>query len=630
VRWAALLAVTAASGLPIAALYRVVGAPAPDPIAVGTFTPVAASLPVAPPPGKTSGADVTLPDDWRVTHPDARAGWYRLRFRASGAERLGVYLPSVAMNAAVYVNGERIGDGGRFAADDPSGLARNWNRPLLFHVPPRLVHGGEYALDLFVATDLAGTGFLPAPSVAPYGTLAPVHARASFVRRILLWTIVVFRLVVALFTAAIFVMGRRDAYYGWFALCMVAWVLAELNVLVVNVPLPLPLWYWLFNVAIGWWGILAVRLVLSFIGVSKPDAERRLMVGAVAGSVALGALAASGSRWLHPVAINVWLTFAFGASLYLFRGVLPRLRHYPDAIELNVVFVVALSVLGCVLFDLTLQLGLRPRGGLNVPPYAAFVAVVGMGWVLVRRFVGALAEARSLAETLDARLRTERAAVAASSARILATDRARVLAAERARVLRDTDEGLGAQLVSTLALLERPETATAEIQRSVRAALDDLRLVVDSMDPTEGDLLVMLATLRARLQARCEAAGLRVEWRVRDLPPVPDLTPHRVLQILRVVQGAFAAALAAPPGGTLRVTTYATGLDAVVELGLPAGVAMPAEIDRMRARARDVGGVLDVEAAGGAVVLRLALPLAPAPAAAVSHFRGIAGEDSLR
>src|SRR5690606_9219423 len=137
-------------------------------------------------------------------------------------------------------------------------------------------------------------------------------------------------LVVAAFTAAVFFLWRREAYYGWFALCAVTWVLAEANLLVIHVPLPLPLWYWLFAVAIGWWGIVSVRLVLGFIGVRKPRAERVLGWAGGIGSAVLAALALGGAPQFHPLATNVWLTLAFGASLYLFRGVLPRLRAYPD------------------------------------------------------------------------------------------------------------------------------------------------------------------------------------------------------------------------------------------------------------------------------------------------------------
>jgi hypothetical protein len=615
--WLALLLAAMATWLPIAGLHRLVAEPTPGTITSAGFVPVAGA---APPADATTFVPVTLPDDWWASHRGVSEGWYRLRFPATASERLGIYLPSVAMNASARVNGVLVGSGGQFAPR----LARNWNRPLLFAIPARALVAGENVLDLRVVTDRPGTGFLPAPSVAPYATLEAVHARASFVRRTLLWTLVVFRLVVGAFTAAIFLMWRREAYYGWFALCMVLWVLAEANLLAVDVPVGLAAWYWLFNVAIGWWGIIAVRLVLSFIGGSDPRAERRLMLAGIAGSLTLGGLAATGSPLFDPLAINLWLTLAFGASLSLFRGVLPGLRRHPDAIELNVVFVVALSVLGCVLFDLAMQLGLRPRGGLTVPPYAAFVAVVGMGWVLVRRFVGALTDARALAETLEERVREKSAEVAASYRRILATERARVLSAERERILRDTDEGLGAQLVSTLALLERPDTAADEIYEGVRAALDDLRLVVDSLDPSEGDLLVMLATMRTRMQSRLDAAGIHVEWQVVDLPPLADLTPHRVLQILRVLQSAFMAALA-DGNATLRVATRATATSAVVEI---AG-ARPTDLARMRARARDAGVTLETDEGAAPFVVRLVVPFGEA-VATPSPLRGIARPEGVR
>ncbi len=213
------------------------------------------------------------------------------------------------------------------------------------------------------------------------------------------------------------------------------------------------------------------------------------MLAGIAGSVALGGLAASGSPLFDPLAVNLWLTLAFGASCYLFRGVLPRLRDYPDAIELNVVFVVALSVVGLVLADLVMQLGFRPRGGLTVP---AVRGVRGGG----RHGLGAGAAFRRGAPR-GARARDDpRAARAREDRRGRGelrehprTERARVLSEERERILRDMDEGLGSQLVSTLALTERPETRIGGASAiAVRAALDDLRLVVDSLDPFDGEL----------------------------------------------------------------------------------------------------------------------------------------------
>lgn len=635
VRWLALVVATAASWLPIFVLHRLVAIEAPGTIHEAEVALAAAS---SWPPTAAVWTSATLPDDWRATHPQAREAWYRLRFdrEAAAGDRLGIYLPLVTMNASVFVNGRLVGSGGRFA--EP--VARNWNRPLLFALPASALVPGANVLHVRVAADLPGNGLLPAPAVAPLEVLTPFHRRAVFVRRTLLATLIAFRLVVAAFTAAIFAMRRRETYYGWFSLCAVAWVLAEVNLVVVDIPVSLTAWYWFFNVAIGWWGIFAVRLVLSFIGVAKPRAERGLMIAGALGSTALAVLAATGSPYFNPLAVNLWLTLAFGASCYLFRGVLPRLRDYPDAIELNVVFVVASSVIGCVLFDLLMQLGLRPRGDLTVPPYAAFLAVCGMGWVLVRRFVGALTDARAFATTLEERVREKSAEVETSYQRILETERARVLAEERERLLRDMDEGLGSQLVATLAMIERPESEAVVLQRSVRAALDDLRLVIDSLDPLEGELLPVLAMLRSRLQPRFDAAGVRIDWQVEDLPPLADLTPHRVLQILRIVQSVFADALARG-GGTLRVRTgtvravHRPGA-AFVEIAHDGARAhepgpVPVDLDHLRARARAIGAELDLGRSPATARVRLTLPLHGGSwATSPSPVRGMAADEPPR
>jgi signal transduction histidine kinase len=66
--------------------------------------------------------------------------------------------------------------------------------------------------------------------------------------------------------------------------------------------------------------------------------------------------------------------------------------------------------------------------------------------------------------------------------------------------------------------------------------VDDLRLVVDSLEPIEHDLILLLASLRHRLGRRLEAAGLSLIWQVEDIPPLPWLEPPDALHLLRFVQ----------------------------------------------------------------------------------------------
>ena len=50
----------------------------------------------------------------------------------------------------------------------------------------------------------------------------------------------------------------------------------------------------------------------------------------------------------------------------------------------------------------------------------------------------------------------------------------------------------------------------AEISRVLKGCMEDLRLVIDSMESVEADLLLLLATMRFRLAPRIESAGIFV------------------------------------------------------------------------------------------------------------------------
>ena len=124
-------------------------------------------------------------------------------------------------------------------------------------------------------------------------------------------------------------------------------------------------------------------------------------------------------------------------------------------------------------------------------------------------------------------------------AEILQLQRREVLAGERERIMRDMHDGIGGQLVSTLALLDAETPAVKCISEALRAALDDLRLMIDSLDPLEDDDLAMLLGMyRARILPRLQAAGLEVAWQLNDIPHITGLGPHKVLQLLRILQEA--------------------------------------------------------------------------------------------
>ncbi|MBY0467160.1 MAG: histidine kinase, partial [Burkholderiales bacterium] len=128
---------------------------------------------------------------------------------------------------------------------------------------------------------------------------------------------------------------------------------------------------------------------------------------------------------------------------------------------------------------------------------------------------------------------------------------------ERQRIMRDIHDGVGAQLVGLLSLLNREGASRETLQEHAHAALDELRMAVDALQPVHGDLATVLATLRYRLQPRLEAAGIAVHWQVDALPPVDGLTPRVVLQLQRILLEAFTNVIRHAHANQLTVTAYA-------------------------------------------------------------------------
>ena len=92
-------------------------------------------------------------------------------------------------------------------------------------------------------------------------------------------------------------------------------------------------------------------------------------------------------------------------------------------------------------------------------------------------------------------------------------ERERTISAERERMTADMHDGIGGQLVHALAVVEN-NPQFQPMEPILRGALDDLRLIIDSADPMEGDLLVVLSNFRARNERRVQAGGLTFLWQV--------------------------------------------------------------------------------------------------------------------
>lgn len=195
-------------------------------------------------------------------------------------------------------------------------------------------------------------------------------------------------------------------------------------------------------------------------------------------------------------------------------------------------------------------------------------------------------------------------------------DRAQTLTTERQRLVLDMHDGLGSRLITALAIVERDQAQPGELADQLRECIDDLRAVIDSLEPANNDLASLLATLRFHLGPRLERAGVCVEWRMEDLPSLTWLGPPAALQLMRLVQEVLTNIIKHASAG--RVVVATRQVDEHIELIIrddgcgfdPDSYSSGRGLRFLKQRADKLRGKLEITSHPGAgTEVRLRLPI---------------------
>lgn len=565
----------------------------------------------SPPPDSRPGWHAQpLPDLWGVARRRvATAGWYRADFDlpAAAAEPWAIYLPRPGMNVAVFLDGTAVGDGGRL--DEP--LARNWNRPLLFPVPATLLGAGRHRLDVNLRTSAVSPVLLAPIHLGPLRVLRPVYERRHLLQVTFAQVVTILMAVIGVLIAIVYLPRDERRDYRWFVAGILLWAWSMTDYFVREAPMSVRLWSWSTGTALN---AAVPCFILAFhrrLGYRRPRLERLLALSTVLGS---GALLAVPALYLFS-AFTAWLCITVAWGAYLLTLMIAASRQ----VERRSLWLLVpgLCAMGFGVHDLSaIAAGRDPTPLLW--PYAMPVVILVAGGLMLAHLADGLQEAEDLNRDLERRVEEKHTELERNYHRLHQLERAQAVAHERDRIMRDMHDGMGGQLVSTLALVESGRATPTAIADALASALDDLRLVIDSLDPVEEDLLAVLATVRARLEPRLTRNGVRFDWQVTDLPPIPGFGPERVLQALRILQEAITNVVKHAGASVVRVRTAVTpgpgGRPGVcVEVGDDGGGmrgnGTGRGIANMRRRAAALGGELEIASADTGTTVRLWLPL---------------------
>jgi signal transduction histidine kinase len=201
--------------------------------------------------------------------------------------------------------------------------------------------------------------------------------------------------------------------------------------------------------------------------------------------------------------------------------------------------IVVSSSMMLAVYDWLLENNFVNIEGLFLSPYFNIFVTVLIGGIMTSRYVTALATVERANDHLAEQLSARERELTHSYDKLRAAEQRELLIEERRRVMQDMHDGMGSSLVSALRVVERGKLDEGAIIQVLKDCIDDLKLTIDAMEPVEADLMILLATLRFRLQPRLDSTGLKLRWRIEDIPPMLWLDQHNALHILRILQEAI-------------------------------------------------------------------------------------------
>ena len=475
---------------------------------------------------------IALPDDWKG-EDRAPGAWYMANWieDGEGLENVyAVYIPRVFQNAAVWVNGHWVGQGGAFKP-----LSHGWNKPQLYEFDRDLLRTGNNDIAVFMAGYVADDNLISKIYVGPKSELKPVwktmHAihvdGVQFAANLVVF--------LAIFMALLWLLRSKDSVYGWLALsCVAVWIDAQ-NFVVTELPISYPVWQATIFAAQGW---SIVFLVMScFRVLNKPDKRvEYLMIG----STVLGVLTMLGLLLFFPANLMrflfvFWNFFSLAIGFYAFGRMLVGTLRSKHINHLSILLFPTSFTVICAIRDNLVLAGVFDRELPLFHFYAFFSILVTHSLLLVIRVVRSFDESERLNRELEQRVADKQNELSNNYEKMAQMEKDRAISSERERIMQDMHDGVGGQLVGTLNLLSTPDANFSEVKSRIKESVTDLRMMIDSLDPEITQWQECLRVIELRYERQLSSMDVTLLWSTEG-ETSPRLLPKTVLQVMRVMQ----------------------------------------------------------------------------------------------
>jgi signal transduction histidine kinase len=525
---------------------------------------------------------------------------------------------------------EKLQDGGQLRlngvliADTPvttQAVTVRQLRPLRFVIPPGVLQAGRNALvrEWAVHENLL---LLPRMWVGNTEQIDTLFIPRDTGYRVLPKITLVVAAVLAFIMFSIYWRSRDLKPYLWVAVSALGYCVVDMAFFVTAVPADFfALWQFIFYAAGGALTLGSYFFLVHASGMDSPRYRRWTSVTTVLHCAAFAAYSVWTGLTYAPLLtrIGIVLSAVFAAyPLWALARSLWRGFHWRRALLLWVaVGGIAVNVLDIATINGN-RLGIE--SGFLLPPFMLvwFLTICAF---LIADFSASIQAQQSLADQLAQELSAQRNELSRLHALERSAQEAQAATLERNRIMQDMHDGLGTQLVSSLAMARAGELSGPQTYELLRSCIDDLRLAIDTSQYAEDSLPLALGNLRFRMQPRLKAAGIALHWKTHALQSPLPLGPQQQLPVLRIIQESLTNALKHAHAKTIAVEATNTDSEFILSVqddgrGFDVAAARAqAEgkgLNGLDQRARVLGAALQVKSGPLGTTVQLIVPFSHA------------------
>ena len=555
---------------------------------------------------------ISLPFSPDTNQTTAQTSTYYLQFQKPAFIEPVIVFHSIQDSAKIWLNDVLINEIGEVDIQPTHIPPRNRHLPRLIRLPPELLKD-KNRLQLHVRSKWEAA--LGTVTVAEYKEIKADLTWHQFWRVNFLWVGISFAVPMALFFLSVWFFHRQSSEYLWLGIVMAVWPFNTFPMTFINTPLnekvttllqePSNLLYatalvcftFVYRGTYEWairyiWKITATIYLLFSLYILLPGLQLPAGLGL---AVLYG--------WI--ACVSLFSSWVILANVYERRNI----RSLLMAMSGIVVETIAI-------WDILPLLGIVDGNPLTyIVQWGVITVLICYSSVMSFELALALKKSDQYNNELTREVGEQTDRLKKQYNEIIYLEKQQVMSDERSRLISDMHDGTSGQIVSIIAGLKSGKLSNEQSIQQLQYCLQDLRLILDSMNAqATDDLASALALFRQRVDPLLVGAGLKTHWKTASISDEIRCSPSVLLNIFRVMQEALTNII--KHAYATEVKVYAEEVDERISLlVIDNGIGLQNDdihtagygYASMQKRAFEIGGKLSLQNHASGVEVRLLL-----------------------